>query len=233
MWHKDVKESHDMRSSKPITVTLGPQLASLEGRLKSGEYGSASEVMRSALRALDRQDALLDDYLRARSRPRSRIRAPASRQPKCSSVCAPATEGSRKSPSVALKVVFRREAEADLVGLYEDIAERSGYRIAGGYIDRIEEACMALATFSFKASGRFRAKTLMAVTQLFRQWLFVRHAGPRAFRHDRRVAPKRTRARTHPCLSISQLKLFGDRKRIINLDAEVTNSALKLAVPKQ
>src|SRR5262245_52667015 len=66
MWYKDVKASHDMRSSKPITVTFGPQLASLEARLKSGEYGSASEVMRSALRALDRQDAGLDDYLRAK-----------------------------------------------------------------------------------------------------------------------------------------------------------------------
>jgi len=69
-----------MRSSKPITVTLGPQLASLEARLKSGEYGSASEVMRSALRALDRQDAALDDYRRAKVQasvkdPRSSIAA--------------------------------------------------------------------------------------------------------------------------------------------------------------
>jgi len=55
-----------MRTSKPITVTLGPQHASLEARLKSGEYASASEVLRSALRALDRQDAALDDYLRAK-----------------------------------------------------------------------------------------------------------------------------------------------------------------------
>jgi antitoxin ParD1/3/4 len=55
-----------MRSSKPISVTLGPQQASLEARLKSGEYASASEVMRSALRALDRQDAAFDEYLRAR-----------------------------------------------------------------------------------------------------------------------------------------------------------------------
>ncbi|MEY9109193.1 putative addiction module CopG family antidote [Bradyrhizobium yuanmingense] len=55
-----------MRTSKPIPVTLGPQRASLEARLKSGEYASASEVMRSALRALDRQDAALDEYLAAK-----------------------------------------------------------------------------------------------------------------------------------------------------------------------
>jgi antitoxin ParD1/3/4 len=55
-----------MRTSKPISVTLGPQQASLEARLKSGEYASASEVIRTALRALDRQDAALDEYLRAK-----------------------------------------------------------------------------------------------------------------------------------------------------------------------
>jgi antitoxin ParD1/3/4 len=55
-----------MRSSKPITVTLGPQQASLDARLKSGEYASASEVIRTALRALDRQDAALDELLRAK-----------------------------------------------------------------------------------------------------------------------------------------------------------------------
>jgi toxin ParE1/3/4 len=55
---------------------------------------------------------------------------------------------------VAPKVVFRPQAEADLVGLYEYIAERAGYRIAGGTIDRIEEACMALATFPKRGKRR-------------------------------------------------------------------------------
>jgi toxin ParE1/3/4 len=55
---------------------------------------------------------------------------------------------------VALEVVFRPQAEADLVGLYEYIAERAGYRIAGSYIDRIEEACMALATFPKRGKRR-------------------------------------------------------------------------------
>lgn len=53
-----------MRSSKPITVTLGPQQASVEARLKSGAYGSASEIMRAALRALDREETALEEILR-------------------------------------------------------------------------------------------------------------------------------------------------------------------------
>ena len=53
-----------MRTSKPITVTLGPQQAALEARIVSGAYGSASEVLRAALRALDREDAALDEILR-------------------------------------------------------------------------------------------------------------------------------------------------------------------------
>jgi antitoxin ParD1/3/4 len=53
-----------MRTSKPVTVTLGTQQASLEARLKSGAYDSASEVLRAALRALDREEAALDEILR-------------------------------------------------------------------------------------------------------------------------------------------------------------------------
>jgi antitoxin ParD1/3/4 len=53
-----------MRTSKPITVTLGKQQASLDMRLESGAYASASEVMRAALRALDREEAALTEIMR-------------------------------------------------------------------------------------------------------------------------------------------------------------------------
>jgi toxin ParE1/3/4 len=55
---------------------------------------------------------------------------------------------------VALKVTFRPEAETDLIGLYEYIAEVAGTKIAGGYIDRIEAACMALAEFPKRGTRR-------------------------------------------------------------------------------
>lgn len=53
-----------MRTSKPITVTLGKQQAILESQLSSGEFESASEVVRAGLRALDRETKARDEYFR-------------------------------------------------------------------------------------------------------------------------------------------------------------------------
>jgi antitoxin ParD1/3/4 len=53
-----------MRTSKPITVTLGKQQPSVDRRVASGNYDSASEVVRAAIRALDREEALLDQVMR-------------------------------------------------------------------------------------------------------------------------------------------------------------------------
>lgn len=57
-----------MRSSKPITVTLGKQQLSVDMRLRSGAYGSASEVIRAAVRALDREEAALNELMREKIR---------------------------------------------------------------------------------------------------------------------------------------------------------------------
>ncbi len=52
------------RTSKPISVTLGDLQAHVETRVKSGTYASASEVLRAAVRALDREEAAITDWLR-------------------------------------------------------------------------------------------------------------------------------------------------------------------------
>ncbi|MDE2111477.1 MAG: type II toxin-antitoxin system ParD family antitoxin [Alphaproteobacteria bacterium] len=54
------------RTSRPITVTLGDLQDRVETRVKGGAYASASEVIRAALRALDREDAAVNDWLRQR-----------------------------------------------------------------------------------------------------------------------------------------------------------------------
>jgi antitoxin ParD1/3/4 len=54
------------RASRPITVTLGELQDRVAERVKSGAYGSASEVLRAGLRALDREEAAVDAWLRAR-----------------------------------------------------------------------------------------------------------------------------------------------------------------------
>ncbi|MCX7320955.1 MAG: type II toxin-antitoxin system ParD family antitoxin [Hyphomicrobiales bacterium] len=57
-----------MRNSKPITVTLGNQQTSIDRRLASGEYDSASEIVRAGLRALDREEEVLNQILRDKLR---------------------------------------------------------------------------------------------------------------------------------------------------------------------
>jgi antitoxin ParD1/3/4 len=57
-----------MRTSKPITVTLGKQQSSIDRRLASGDYDSASEVIRAALRALDREEAVIDQVMKEKIR---------------------------------------------------------------------------------------------------------------------------------------------------------------------
>ena len=54
------------RASRPITVTLGDLQKGVKERVKSGAYASASEVMRAALRALDREEAAVNEWLRQR-----------------------------------------------------------------------------------------------------------------------------------------------------------------------
>lgn len=53
-----------MRTSKPITVTLGELQERVEARVQSGAYASASDVLRAGLRALDREEAAIDAVLR-------------------------------------------------------------------------------------------------------------------------------------------------------------------------
>ena len=52
------------RTSSPLTVTLGDLKERVDQRVRSGSYASASEVLRAAVRALDREDEALRSALR-------------------------------------------------------------------------------------------------------------------------------------------------------------------------
>jgi antitoxin ParD1/3/4 len=53
-----------MRTNKSITLTLGKQQQVLDAMVESGDYESASEAVRAALRALEREREALDDIMR-------------------------------------------------------------------------------------------------------------------------------------------------------------------------
>jgi antitoxin ParD1/3/4 len=57
-----------MRTSKSITLTLGKQQRVLDSFVASGDYDSASEAVRAALRALEREKEALDEIMRAKIR---------------------------------------------------------------------------------------------------------------------------------------------------------------------
>lgn len=54
------------RTSRPVTVTLGDLQERVDARVQSGQYASASEVLRAALRALDREEGALNEWMRER-----------------------------------------------------------------------------------------------------------------------------------------------------------------------
>lgn len=48
------------RANKPVSVTLGALGERAQERVRSGDYSSLSEVVRAGLRALEREEAVLD-----------------------------------------------------------------------------------------------------------------------------------------------------------------------------
>ncbi len=53
------------RTASPMTITLpSGQKAFVEERIRLGRFASASEVVRAGLRALEREEAHLDEWMR-------------------------------------------------------------------------------------------------------------------------------------------------------------------------
>lgn len=53
-----------MSDSETVTVDLGEFAPRVQARIDSGEFETASEVIRAGIEALDREDADFDRYLR-------------------------------------------------------------------------------------------------------------------------------------------------------------------------
>lgn len=55
-----------MKSTPQPVLDLGDEQQSVDARLAAGTYTSASEVVRAAIRALDREEAAVDGRLKAK-----------------------------------------------------------------------------------------------------------------------------------------------------------------------
>lgn len=53
-------------AAKAVTVTLGNMAERAQAHIAAGKYSTMSEVVREGLRALDRQEAMLDAIYRAK-----------------------------------------------------------------------------------------------------------------------------------------------------------------------
>jgi antitoxin ParD1/3/4 len=54
------------RTSQPVTVTLGKFKPFVDRQVEGGRYASASEVIRAGLRALEREEAVLTAWMKAK-----------------------------------------------------------------------------------------------------------------------------------------------------------------------
>jgi toxin ParE1/3/4 len=76
------------------------------------------------------------------------------------------------------KVSFRPLAENDLFELYDYIAKNDGRAVAGGYIDRIERACLALQTFPERGARRDDVRPGLRTMGFERRVTIVFEVGP-------------------------------------------------------
>lgn len=53
-----------------------------------------------------------------------------------------------------MRITFRPAALDDLLNLFDYIADEASPAVAGGYVDRIEQACRSLTTFPERGSRR-------------------------------------------------------------------------------
>ena len=53
-----------MTKSKSVSVSLGDLREGVEARVRSGAYASISEVLQAGVRALDREEAALNHWMR-------------------------------------------------------------------------------------------------------------------------------------------------------------------------
>jgi toxin ParE1/3/4 len=79
---------------------------------------------------------------------------------------------------VAHSVTFSPEARADLLELYDYIADHSGAARALNYVERAEQRCLRLATFPERGTSRDDVRPGLRTIGFERRVLIAFQAGP-------------------------------------------------------
>ena len=82
-------------------------------------------------------------------------------------------------------VIFAPEAEADLLKLYDDLAERAGADVAYRYTDRLHAYCLSFATFPERGTRRDDLRPGLRITGFRRRITIAFHVTPRTVVIDR------------------------------------------------
>ncbi len=86
---------------------------------------------------------------------------------------------------MAHRIVFSPEAQADLVELYDYIAEHGSPERALAYVERIEATCRGLATFPERGTRRDDLRPGLRVIGLARRVTIAFHVGAETVMIDR------------------------------------------------
>ncbi|MDB5430939.1 MAG: plasmid stabilization system [Caulobacter sp.] len=79
---------------------------------------------------------------------------------------------------MANRVSFSPAAEADLLGLYRYVAERSGLELAGAYVERVHRHCMGFDVFPQRGQRQDAIRPGLRTTGFERRVLIAFHIDP-------------------------------------------------------
>lgn len=179
-----------MAPAQKRTFSLPPEQARfIDFQVRAGAYASGSEVVRAGLRALKERDAAVEQWLKEEVAPvYDAMKADPKRGMSAKKSLQPfelITRHGLRRQNLAPRVAYSPEAAADIIRLYDYIAEQSGPARAFGYICRIETYCAGLRYSPERGTSRDDIRRGLRITGFERRVTIAFHVDPTTVTIDR------------------------------------------------